>query len=243
MQLTLKRAQTWSPHDMRPAPSPAERLTLKQAQTFGRVSDRNSKMPASTFATHTNACHVGSKLRAVKGSICHGCYATKFEAMYPSVHQGHTYNTDTAAEWIARDAEQWAQAIAMQITRVCDKFGEPYHRWFDAGDLADVAMLKAIVRVCELTPTIKHWLPTRERGILKAFLAAGNELPTNLVVRLSATMIDDKPIANAKHTSTVHRKGAAAYGQECEASKRGHQCGPCRACWSPDVSNVSYPFH
>ena len=50
----------------------------------------------------------------------------------------------------------------MQITKVCDRFGEPYHRWFDAGDLADVAMLKAIVRVCELTPTIKHWLPTRE---------------------------------------------------------------------------------
>ena len=71
-------------------------LTLKRAQTFGRVSDRNSKMPASTFATHTNACAIDWKLRDVKGSICHGCYATKFEKLYPSVHQGHTYNTDTA---------------------------------------------------------------------------------------------------------------------------------------------------
>ena len=218
-------------------------LTLKRAQTFGRISDRNSKMPASTFATHTADCHIGTKLRDVEGSICHGCYATKFEKMYPSVHQGHAFNGASAAAMIASDPEAWAQAIAMQIIRICAKFGEPYHRWFDAGDLADVAMLKAIVRVCELTPTIKHWLPTRERGILKAFLAAGYELPTNLVIRLSATMIDDKPIANAPHTSTVHRKGAPIYGQPCEANTRGHSCGPCRACWNPEVANVSYPFH
>ena len=94
-----------------------------------------------------------------------------------------------------------------------------------------------------LTPAIKHWLPTRERGILKAFLAEGLELPTNLVIRLSATMIDDKPIANAPHTSTVHRKGAPVHGQACEANTRGHSCGPCRACWNPEVANVSYPFH
>jgi hypothetical protein len=218
-------------------------LTLKRAQTFGRVSDRNSKMPASTFATHTADCSIGSKLRAVEGSVCHDCYATKFEKMYPSVHQGHAFNGASAAAMIAADPEAWAQAIALQITRICDKFNEPFHRWFDAGDIADLAMLEAIVRVCELTPTIKHWLPTRERGILKAFLATGRALPANLVVRLSATMIDDKPIANAPHTSTVHRKGSIVHGQPCEAATRNHQCGPCRACWDPTVENVSYPFH
>lgn len=199
-------------------------------------------MPASTFATHTNACHVGTKLRAVEGSTCAKCYATKFERMYPSVDKGHTFNTDAAAEWIARDPEQWAQAIALQITKVCAKFQQPYHRWFDAGDLADVAMLRAIARVCELTPTIHHWLPTREGAILKAFLRE-RALPSNLVVRLSATMIDDKPMAAHPHTSTVHRSTAPFHGQACDAASRNHQCGPCRACWDKTIPNVSYPLH
>jgi hypothetical protein len=218
-------------------------LTLKRAQTYGRVSDRNSKMPASTFALHTNACNIGGKLRDIDGSVCKGCYATKFEKMYPSVHQGHTFNTTSAAAMIASDPEAWSQAIAMQIIKICERFGEPYHRWFDSGDLQDVAMLAAIVRVCELTPTIKHWLPTREVKILRNFLAAGGELPTNLVVRVSSTMVDDKPIAGHAHTSTVHRKDTAPHGQACDAASRGHQCGPCRACWSRNVKNVSYPFH
>jgi hypothetical protein len=54
--------------------------------------------------------------------------------------------------------------------------------------------MKAIVRVCELTPTIKHWLPTREAKIVVAFLKEA-DLPTNLTLRISSTMVDDKPIA------------------------------------------------
>ena len=153
------------------------KLSLANAKGYGRVSDRNSKMPASTFALHTNACKVGTKLAAVDGSICHDCYASKFERMYPSVHQGHAFNTVSAEAFIASDPEGWAQAIAMQIQKICDRFDQPFHRWFDAGDLQNVAMLRAICRVCELTPTIKHWLPTREAGILKAFFKAGHHLP------------------------------------------------------------------
>jgi hypothetical protein len=215
---------------------------MRQATAYGRVSDRNSKMPASTFALHTNGCSVGAKLRTIKGSTCEKCYAVKFEQMYPSVHQGHMFNQTAAAEHIASDPEAWAQAIAMQVTKICAKFNEPYHRWFDSGDLQDLAMLRAIARVCELTPTIKHWLPTREGAILKAFLRE-RDLPTNLVVRLSATMIDDQPMKAHPHTSTVHRKDKPHAGQPCEANTRGHACGPCRACWDPTVPNVSYPLH
>ena len=170
-------------------------LTLKRAQTFGRVSDRNSKMPASTFATHTADCHVGGKLRDVEGSSATNATPPSSRRCTLASIKATPSTARQPRRWIAATQKQWAQAIAMQITRICDKFGEPYHRWFDAGDLADLAMLKAIVRVCELTPTIKHWLPTRERAILKAFLAEGLELPTNLVIRLSATMVDDKPVA------------------------------------------------
>ena len=218
------------------------KLSLKQAQGFGRVSDRNSKMPASSFALHTARCSVGSKLRNVEGSTCAKCYAVKFEAMYPSVDAGHKYNSDNAAKYIAEDSEGWSQAIALQITKICAKF-VPFHRWFDAGDLQDVAMLRAIVRVCELTPHIRHWLPTREAGIVKAYRRTYGELPSNLVVRISATMIGDKPVSGHAHTSTVHRKGGQVHGAACDAASRGHACGDCRACWDANVPNVSYPLH
>lgn len=216
-------------------------LTLARAQTYGRVSDRNSKMPASTFALHTKACPIGAKLAKVEGSVCHKCYAVKFEGMYPSVDKGHWYNTTTAAEHIVSDPEAWSQAMALQITRICDRMGIPYHRWFDSGDLQNLAMLRAIARVCELTPTIKHWLPTREAAIFKAFLRE-RDLPANLVVRVSSTMIDDQPIAGHQWTSTVH-KNKPHTGDDCRARDRNNECGPCRKCWDRSVPNVSYPFH
>jgi hypothetical protein len=131
--------------------------------------------------------------------------------------------------------------MAFQIQRAAEKTSEPYHRWFDGGE--SLEMLRAIVLTCELTPNIRHWLPTREAAVVKRYRLQYGAFPANLVVRISSTMIDDKPIAGHAHTSTVHRKGAPHEGQACEARSRGNQCGPCRACWSADVVNVSYPLH
>ena len=197
-------------------------------------------MPGSAFAVSPTKCGVGSKLATIEGSTCHKCYAIKLERIYPSVAMGWNANYEKATSLIDRDPERWAQWIAFQITKAAEKTGELYHRWFDGGDLASLAMFKAIIRVCELTPTIKHWLPTREAKIIKAYDKA---LPRNLVVRLSSTMVDDKPIAGHVHTSTVHTKAVKPIGQTCEARTRGNVCGPCRACWNGRVKNVSYPLH
>jgi hypothetical protein len=208
---------------------------------YGRVSARNTKMPGSTFAVHTRHCNVGSKLAKIEGSTCHKCYASRLEHMRPSVSQGWESNYLKATRMIAERPEQWAKAMAFQIHKIAEKTGEAYHRWFDGGDLASLAMLQAIARVCELTPTIKHWLPTREAAIVKAYLRL-NSFPTNLVVRVSSTMIDDKPL-NYTNTSTVHRHGSDFAGLACEARLRGNQCGPCRACWNGAIANISYPLH
>jgi Gene product 88 len=208
----------------------------------GQVSIRNSKMPGSSFAVTTDHCNVGSKLALIEGSTCHKCYAISIEKRYPSAHQGWSNNYLKATRMIEERPEQWAAAMAFQIQRFAEKTSEPFHRWFDGGDLASMAMLKAIVRVCELTPNIKHWLPTREAALVKAFMKE-RAFPTNLVVRVSATMIDDKPLAHYEHTSTVHSKAVQPQGAICEARTRGNICGPCRACWSGDIQNVSYPLH
>jgi len=214
----------------------------------GKVSLGNGKMPGSTFAISATTCKVGGKLAAIKNSTCSRCYALKLEKLRPSVHTGWLANYTKATKLIASNPDQWAQACAFQINRAYAKSGEPYHRWFDSGDLQSVEMLDAIARTARLTPEIQHWLPTREAKIVKDWLAT-NDCPSNLIIRVSATMIGDAPrnvftLRNlATHTSTVHRKGDAVHGHACPASTQGNQCGTCRACWSHSVANVSYPLH
>jgi len=218
----------------------------------GGISSRNRKMPGSSYALPPSLCKVGGKLADVEGSVCYKCYAAKSEAMYPSVKQGWGDNYLKATSLIANKPEQWAQAMAFQIRKQAEKSGENYHRWFDGGDLQSVAMMFAIVRTCELTPHIEHWMPSREAAIIKAWIKAGGVAPANLVIRISSTMIGDAPIKGHALTSTVHRHGLPHVGQACPSSSPEHRalredkasnCGTCRTCWSKEAANVSYPLH
>ena len=246
-------------------------MTLKAAiEQAGKVSLGNGKMPGSTFAISATQCNVGGKLAQIKNSTCSRCYALRLEKLRPSVHQGWMANYTKATKQISANPETWAKAAAFQITRAWQKSGQAYHRWFDSGDLQSVEMLDAIARAARLTPEIRHWLPTREAAIVKAWLKS-NKRPSNLIIRVSATMIGDAP-SNAELTSTVHRHGETHNGKECVAYRTkenggvltelehktykaltkeqrdalpftlGH-CGDCRACWSDSVKNISYPLH
>jgi len=218
--------------------------TLKQAQSeAGSVSTRNSKMPGSSFAISAKHCKVGGKLATIKDSTCSRCYALKIQNMRPSVDMGWTANLNKANTLIERDASRWVSFMAFQIDKAALKTGQPFHRWFDSGDLQSLAMLQAIVDVAKATPHVSHWLPTREAKLVRQYLTQNEAFPPNLVVRVSSTMIGDSPISGYSHTSTVHRKGNVPQGHVCPASTQGNACGTCRACWSLDVGNVSYPLH
>jgi hypothetical protein len=168
--------------------------------------------------------------------------------MYTSVRKGWGENYLKSTKMIATAPEKWADAMAFQISWHCRKLAENYHRWFDAGDLSSIEMLEAIVLVCEKTPHIKHWLPTREAKIVAQWRKQGGVEPANLVIRQSSTMIGDKP-KRAPNTSTVHVKGtfdAAVYGRDCPKANHTHatnSCENCRACWDKSIPNVSYQFH
>ena len=132
-----------------------------------------------------------------------------------------------------------------------------WFRWHDSGDLQGVWHLEKIAEVCERTPTVHHWLPTREYGYVAAYLASGKQIPTNLVVRLSAHMIDTEPCLPAalagfpvstvssvpllrQDVQIVDGKGSV----ECRAVEaRDNKCGECRACWDRRVTSVNYPQH
>ena len=218
-------------------------MTLKAAQESARISLGNSKMPGTTFAQDSFACKVGDKLAKIEGSVCSKCYARKIQRLRPSVNLGWKANLEKARHWLSVNPKQWVESCVFQINRAANKTGENYHRWFDSGDLDSVEQLAAICKVAELTPDIAHWLPTREAGIVKQYKKQGGIVPGNLVIRVSATMIGDKPMRGHENTSTVHVKGTQAYGHSCPAYLQGNACGTCRACWNPSVSNVSYPKH
>ena len=217
-------------------------MLVKEAKAIASISNRNSKMPGSTFAQDAFACKVGSKLAKVKGSVCESCYARRIQKMRPSVNQGWTANYEKAVSLIASNPSKWVDACVFQISRMAEKSGEKYHRWFDSGDIDTVDQLAAICEVARRTPNIKHWLPTREIAMVRGYRKS-NDIPGNLVIRISSPMVGDKPVKDFLNTSTVHTKDGEVFGNECPAYKQGNSCGDCRNCWDASVPNVSYKKH
>ena len=215
------------------------KMLVKDAKLLGNISKGNTKMPGTTFAIDAFACITGSKLAKIPGTSCSKCYARRLQTIRPSVDQGWKANLAKLKQALLNgEVAQWVQAMAMQILRYNT---DGKHRWFDAGDVQNHAMLHAICQVCLATPSIKHWLPSQERAIVNKYFAT-HAKPANLVVRISASKIDG-PLPRATHTSNVFSTAAHVHGFECRARTRGNKCGPCDACWRTEVRNISYPLH
>jgi hypothetical protein len=205
--------------------------TLAVAREYvGGLSDV-SKMPGRSISTSAFDCKTGSKLARIPGSVCFDCYARKGNyTRYPAVRKA------LDRRLAALDRPDWVPMMARAIGK------DPFFRWHDSGDLQGVKHLDMIVEVARLTPGTKHWLPTREIGFVRRWEKLHGAFPGNLVVRVSAPMVDGAPLKGFRNTSTVHAE-AAATGHTCPASLQGGKCGDCRACWDQDVRNVSYPKH
>ena len=210
-------------------------LTLKKAKrlTGGGISNVNKKMPGYTYGLSAKRCRTGGKLAKIPGSTCSGCYALIGSYLYPSVKIGHSRRLKSI------NNRTWTAAMIQLITH----YEKNYFRWHDSGDIQTVDHLAKICAVAAGTPHIKHWLPTRETRILKEFKEAGGAIPSNLVIRLSATMVNGAPGKSHEHSSTVHTKDAPPIGEACNASEQGGQCLDCRACWNSDIRNISYEKH
>ena len=209
-------------------------MNKTQANKITAGLSRPSKMPCYSYNLPAIECITGSKLRDIPGSVCAGCYALKGRyIMYKKVLWPKMYR---ALDSLSNN--QWIEAMAHLINNQVGR--DPnYFRWHDSGDLQSIDHLKQIVEVCELTPTIKHWLPTREYKIVSDYRAKYGEFPVNLVVRLSAHMVTAKAPRTDLNTSTV------GYNKDyqCPASKQDNKCIDCRACWNNKVKNVNYKLH
>lgn len=197
-----------------------------------------SKMPGWAYSLPAKECKTGGKLQRIAGSVCHGCYAMKGRYLFPAV-QAALYRRLVA---IARPL--WAEVMAELIKRKSKR--EPFFRWHDSGDIQSIEHMRAIAHVAELTPSVRHWLPSREYRLVREYFETEPSPPANLNVRLSAHMLGGVAprFPGLPVTVSTVSKGAAPKGaHRCPAPKQGNVCGSCRACWDPAVTHVDYSFH
>lgn len=216
-----------------------------------------SKMPGTSFGISAHACLAGQELAKLPGSICSNCYALRDKMSWPKVQLAYRRRLEGLSHpnWVGAMVRLLLHYHAAPFRRIdlglrgkkLARVGSRlrlnpmgFHRWHESGDLQSVEHLAKIVEVCRRTPNIKHWLPTRELAILRAW---DGEVPPNLTIRVSATMIDGPPPNGWKQSSTVHSRTPPKGVHECPAYKQEHQCKDCRACWSRDVPVVSYLQH
>jgi len=200
-------------------------MKIKEALKITDSFTRTSKMPGLSYSLPAWACQTGAKLRKVKTSPCYGCYALKGNyTRYPAIKAAQYRRLD------AINHPLWVEAMSTKIR------GQKWFRWHDAGDVQSSEHMQKIIEVCKLTPNTKHWLPTQERQ----YLPKPEDVPANLIIRLSRSKVDG-PAGNA----WTHDSGVTTQeGQRtCPAPDQGGACKDCRACWNKDIKSVIYGKH
>jgi hypothetical protein len=212
--------------------------TKKEALAISGGCTKTTKMPSESYSLPAKACITGSKLVKVKGSVCEGCYALKgnYHRFAKTIEPLQYKRLESIKNPL------WVEAMVKLIGN------KPFFRWHDAGDLQSVEHLSKIVQIARRLDKTLFWLPTREANIVKDLLKT-ESIPVNLVIRISAMMID-QPAKLPRSlqgqvnvlTSTVH-KDLELTGFKCVAPSQQGKCGSCRACWDNTVTNVSYRAH
>jgi hypothetical protein len=195
-----------------------------------------SKMPSYGYSTSAFRCKVGSVLAKVEGSTCNKCYARKgnytrfpkiqlaLEVRYKSLSLGSV----------------WVAAMVSAISRKVSKDSSVF-RWHDSGDIQSVNHLRNIGMVMKFLPSVRGWLPTREYGMVDAC----KDLPSNLIVRASAHMLDANAPSRFPNSSIVLTDNSKLPdgASLCPAYTQGGECKDCRNCWDKDIAVIAYPKH
>ena len=199
-------------------------MDIKTAKKITGSLSKPSKMPGWSYGLPAKECKTDGKLQKVPGSTCYDCYALKGCYVFKVVQDAQYKRLE------AIKSPLWVAAMTILINSKKSK----WFRWHDSGDVQDLDHLNKIFDVCRLTPSISHWMPTREAWIKNHVSRA----PSNLIIRFSVPMIDQEPAGSWPHTSTVVTSGAT-----CPAPSQDGQCKDCRNCWNKEIKNISYGKH
>lgn len=214
-------------------------MKLSEAKAITGGLTTTSKMPCHSYGIPARACNTGGKLHNVRGSVCEGCYALKGCYAWPVVEKAQQRRLDA----INADISTWADAMTVLIEHAAKR--SAFFRWHDSGDVQSMAHLRAIVDIAGRLPGVLFWLPTKEVALVRAYIAAGGTFPQNLIVRISAPMLDQRPpVVPGCLGSSVHTKdNVPADVFKCRAPQQDGECRNCRACWDRNVPVVSYHKH
>ena len=199
-------------------------MLKKEANEIVGGLSKPGKMPCPSINIPASACVTGSKLAQIEGTTCYGCYALKNRYVMP------VQQAAMARRLAALQDSRWVRAMVVLMKN------RKYFRWHDSGDIQSSWHLARILEVCKQTPATRHWLPTREAQLLA--LMDPDIIPTNLIIRLSATKVNGAASISWPWTSTVSTKD-----KTCPASDQGGKCKDCRSCWNRDIKNITYAKH
>jgi len=200
-------------------------------QTQVKVS-KTSKMPCKSWSLEAIATCPASK--GEDGELvdaCKGCYATTGFYLMGNAKKLREHNSE---DW---KREEWVSEMVYELRN------QTYFRWFDSGDVAWLKLAEKIYQVCEQTPNVKHWIPTRMYKFpkFKAILDKLNELP-NVRVRFSSDSVEGD-FTNEHASTIISYADSPTDAFICEAYSRDGKCGDCRACWQKDVPMIAYVAH
>jgi hypothetical protein len=192
------------------------------------------KMPGYAWGISAVSCKTGSKLAQIEGTPCHVCYALRNRYRMSNVVNAQQERLNGFND------PDWAELMAIRLLTYAER--HPHFRWFDSGDVQSELMMYQIHKVAAYTnPWVTHWLPTQERGIVKAthYLT-----PSNLTIRVSSTKLGEQQTNPYYPTSFVGHHDQKIDGVvQCPSRLQNNQCQKCRACWDPDVKYVEYHQH
>jgi hypothetical protein len=138
-----------------------------------------------------------------------------------------------------------------------ERWSPSFFRWHDSGDVFCEEYLHMILAVCRATPDTKHWIPTREYSMVERVRMRGI-VPDNVCFRYSGDYtwksVPPMDVSPSSHAMVINNMNAENWaiatesiakegGLLCQAKRRQHKCGSCRACWDPNIKHVVYPVH
>ena len=193
-----------------------------------------SKMPCRSWSLQAlDTCPASRDSTGALVPACSGCYATTGNYRFKNVKAPREHNRD---DW-KRDA--WVDDMVAELDN------DRYFRWFDSGDMYDIRLAHKILEVCQRTPWVRHWIPTRMHKFAKfTGVITDMEALPNVVVRLSSDSVQGGVIAGETTSTIIPTPDHATDSMTvCEAYERAGKCGTCRACWSRDIAVIAYPAH
>lgn len=225
--------------------------TENQALNVTHTLSNPGKIPCFGYSISATRCKVGSTLVNVKDSVCHGCYALAgWYATRKVIHEA------MEKRYQALFNPRWVEAMIFHIQNK----KQTYFRWHDSGDLQGLWHLDMIAQVAMMCPDTLFWLPTREYGIVKEYWELNGRVPLNkllpnLIIRMSAHMLEQEPPASFLERVGVTGSSVVKENFTCPASTKSYisqngkheklygYCGACRSCWDQKVLVVSYKSH